>query len=105
MRHRIFSDLSLVPIKSFTFRNGLNPFAHLYCKVTYIMEIVKPNLGAIRPPTVPKGQARLRATLIAIHSPEQIGYLIEKLTGVTMPAEAVSSPWPFPLERIIAQFR
>jgi 8-amino-7-oxononanoate synthase len=39
-------------------------------------------IPAIRPPTVSKGQSRLRATLMATHSPEQIGSLIEKLKKI-----------------------
>ena len=39
-------------------------------------------LPAIRPPTVTKGQSRLRATLMATHSPEQIGLFIEKLEKI-----------------------
>ena len=34
---------------------------------------------AIRPPTVPKNQSRLRVTLTADHTPEQIDRLIKAL--------------------------
>jgi len=36
-------------------------------------------VSAIRPPTVPKGQARLRVTLSAVHQPEQIDGLLDAL--------------------------
>jgi 8-amino-7-oxononanoate synthase len=34
-------------------------------------------VGAIRPPTVPEGKARLRVTLSALHTPQQVEALIE----------------------------
>jgi 8-amino-7-oxononanoate synthase len=39
-------------------------------------------VGAIRPPTVPLGQARLRITLSAAHAPEHVEGLLAALTQV-----------------------
>jgi len=39
-------------------------------------------VGAIRPPTVPAGQARLRITLSAAHTPDDIAHLLVALTQV-----------------------
>jgi 8-amino-7-oxononanoate synthase len=39
-------------------------------------------VGAIRPPTVPAGTARLRVTLTADHSAEQVDRLLEALAQV-----------------------
>lgn len=39
-------------------------------------------IGAIRPPTVPQGKARLRITLTALHTAEHIDHLVETLQGV-----------------------
>ncbi|MCL4316288.1 MAG: 8-amino-7-oxononanoate synthase, partial [Gammaproteobacteria bacterium] len=39
-------------------------------------------IGAIRPPTVPKGQARLRITFSATHSEQQVDRLLETLAGL-----------------------
>ncbi len=39
-------------------------------------------IGAIRPPTVPEGSARLRITLTAAHTPEQVDALLSALSRV-----------------------
>ncbi|MBH1430391.1 8-amino-7-oxononanoate synthase [Stenotrophomonas maltophilia] len=38
-------------------------------------------VGAIRPPTVPDGKARLRVTLSALHTPEQVRGLVDAIAG------------------------
>ncbi len=38
-------------------------------------------VGAIRPPTVPEGKARLRVTLSALHTPEQVRGLVEAIAS------------------------
>ncbi|MNN68743.1 8-amino-7-oxononanoate synthase [compost metagenome] len=37
-------------------------------------------VSAIRPPTVPEGKARLRVTLSALHSVEQVKALVDAIT-------------------------
>jgi len=38
-------------------------------------------VGAIRPPTVPEGKARLRVTLSALHTPEQVRGVVEAIAS------------------------
>jgi 8-amino-7-oxononanoate synthase len=44
---------------------------------------------AIRPPTVPRGSARLRVTLSAAHTEEQVDALVEKLSHLCVRQQAV----------------
>lgn len=43
-------------------------------------------VSAIRPPTVPKGSARLRATFSALHDLEQVDRLLEALAKMIRPS-------------------
>ena len=56
-------------------------------------------VGAIRPPTVPEGKARLRVTLSALHSPDQVRGLVDAIARardhVTLAARE-SAPPPLP---------
>ncbi len=45
---------------------------------------------AIRPPTVPRGTSRLRVTLSAVHSDEQVDRLIDSLVDLGL---AAAGPW------------
>ncbi|TBR36041.1 MULTISPECIES: 8-amino-7-oxononanoate synthase [Dyella] len=44
-------------------------------------------VGAIRPPTVPQGKARLRITLSAMHEDDQVDALLEALSGLPWATE------------------
>ena len=48
-------------------------------------------VGAIRPPTVPEGQARLRVTLSVLHSEHDIDALVHALKPICQAAESVSA--------------
>ncbi|KAG1386866.1 hypothetical protein G6F59_016656 [Rhizopus arrhizus] len=56
-------------------------------------------VGAIRPPTVPEGKARLRVTLSALHSPDQVRGLVDAIASardhVALSARE-SAPPPLP---------
>ena len=49
-------------------------------------------VGAIRPPTVAEGQARLRVTLSALHSEAQVDALVRALARVCAPTPAAPVP-------------
>ncbi|MBC7656755.1 MAG: aminotransferase class I/II-fold pyridoxal phosphate-dependent enzyme, partial [Frankiaceae bacterium] len=46
-------------------------------------------VGAIRPPSVPEGQARLRVTLSALHSESDIDGLVRALAPICQPETSV----------------
>ncbi|WMJ70894.1 8-amino-7-oxononanoate synthase [Stenotrophomonas sp. 24(2023)] len=58
-------------------------------------------VGAIRPPTVPDGKARLRVTLSALHTPEQVRGLVDAIASardrLAATATALPSPPPLPV--------
>ncbi len=55
-----------------------------FCAVAFSRRLLEEGIyvPAIRPPTVPKGQSRLRITLMATHTKEQIDFLTLKLKEI-----------------------
>ncbi len=54
------------------------------CAIAFSKRLMQAGIyvPAVRPPTVPKGQSRLRITLMATHTQEQIAFLICKLKEI-----------------------
>ncbi|NII12238.1 8-amino-7-oxononanoate synthase [Oleiagrimonas sp. C23AA] len=48
-------------------------------------------VGAIRPPTVPAGQARLRITLSAAHQPDDVDRLLDALARIPHPSDTCAN--------------